>query len=200
MAITWSRMIFTLVSQAQRGTQAAQWNQLDTQGIAETLMPTVFQKIGEMAAGDERKRSLLKRTVSLSFTNGSATIPDYVLTQYLEDATYTDNDDLTKKYSWVREFSDFIDSSLQNPPWSNLGYYNVTGGVTIRQIEAGVPYNPSSGITDTRSLNIPCVPVRPATAATDVDIPDEILSDIFAIGSELLRGEVMKKLGIPSGS
>lgn len=196
MAITWSRMIYTIVSQAQRGTQSAQWNQLDTQGIAETLMPTVFQRIGEMAAGDERKRSLLKRTVSLSFTNGSATLPDYVLTQYMEDATYTDNDDLTKRYSWVREFSDFIDPSLQNAPWSNYGYFNVSNGVTIRQIEAGTPYSPTTGITDTRSLNIPCLPFRPATAATDVDVPDEVLSDIFAIGSELLRGEVMQKLGV----
>lgn len=199
MAITWTRMIYTIVSQAQRGSQSAQWDQLDTQGIAETLMPTVFQKIGEMAAGNERKRSLLKRSVSLSFTNGSATLPDYILTQYMEDATYTDSDDLTKTYSWVREFSDFIDPSLRNAPWSNLGYFNVSNRVAIVQTEAGVLYSPTTGITDTRTLNIPCVPVRPATVATDVDVPDEVLSDIFAIGSEMLRGVVLKQLGIPSG-
>lgn len=188
---TWAETIYTICWQATRGMSPEQ-NIIALLPTAEALMPSVFQQVGEMAAGDERKRSLLKQNISLSFTNGSATIPDYVLTQYMEDATYTDNDDLTKRYSWVREFSDFINPSLQNAPWSNYGYFNVVGGTTIRQIEAAVAYSPTTGITDTRILNIPCQPVKPASQSAAFDVPDEILSDIYDLASEMLRGQIAK--------
>ncbi len=192
MSATWTQVIYTIVSQAQRGSQAAQWENIDTQGIAEALMQSVFQQVGEEAAGDDRKRSLLKKDVTLTFTNGSATVPDYVLTAYMEDATFMDTSDLTKQYQWVREFSDFVNPSLQNAPWSNYGYFNVPNRTTIAQLEPGTAYDPTSGLTGTRHLNIPCVPYRPATADDYLDVPDEILNDIYDIGSEALRGQVMK--------
>lgn len=191
MAI-WSEVVYTVCWNATRGIYPEQ----DISAllpVAEALMPSVFQHVGEDAAGDERKRSLLKQNVSLSFTSGSATLPDYVLSAYMEDATFTDNDDLTKTYSWVREFGDFISPSLQNPPWSNLGYFNVVGRTTIRQIEPGAAYSPTTGITDTRILNIPCIPVKPASESAEFDVPDEVLSDIYEIAAEALRGQLMKQ-------
>lgn len=192
MSWTWTELIYATMSQAQRGTQQAQWDNIDTQGIAEVLMQSVFQQVGEAAAGDERKRSLLKKDVTLTFTNGSATVPDYVLTAYMEDATFTDNSDLTKTYSWVREFSDFINPSLRNAPFSNLGYFNVTNRTTVRQTEPGVAYDPTTGLTGSRHLNIPCVPFRPAAADDVIDVPDEVINDILDVASEALRGQVMK--------
>ncbi len=156
--------------------------------VAESLWPSISQKVGELAAGSERKRSLLKRTKTLTVANGSATISDDVLTAYLEDSTLYDPADLTKTYSWVRNWNDFINPSLANQPFSNYGYYSVSGGVTFGQREPGEAYDPSSGFTGSMTLNIPCVPVKPATQTTAVDVPDEILNDIYEIGSEMLRG------------
>jgi hypothetical protein len=190
--LLYNQLILTIMYQAQRGSDAAQFANLDTQGIAETLIPTIFQQAGEEAARDERKRSILRRSKTVTLTNGLGTLSDDVLTMYLEDSTYLDSSDLTKRYSWVREWSDFIDPTLADPPYSNLGYYSIQNGVAIAQREPGALYDPSSGETGSRTLNIPCVPEIPASATSTVDVPDEIISDILVIGSELLRGALVK--------
>lgn len=156
--------------------------------VAESLWPSISQKVGELAAGSERKRSLLKRTKTLAVVNGSATITSDVLTAYLEDSTLYDPADLTKTYAWVRNWNDFINPSLANQPYVNYGYYSVSGGVTFAQREPGELYDPSAGFSGNMTLNIPCVVVKPATQTTAVDCPDEILNDIYEIGSEMLRG------------
>ncbi len=156
--------------------------------VAESLWPSISQKVGELAAGSERKRSLLRRTKTLTVSNGEATISDDVLTAYLEDSTLYDPADLTKTYAWVRNWNDFINPSLAHQPYVNYGYYSVSGGVTFAQREPGELYDPSAGFTGNMTLNIPCVPVKPATQTTAVDVPDEILNDIYEIGSEMLRG------------
>ncbi len=159
--------------------------------IAESLWPSISQKVGEMAAGSERKRSLLKRTKTLTIANGTATLSDDVLTAYLEDSTLYDPNDLTKTYGWIRNWNDFINPGLSAQPFVNYGRYSVSGGVTFGQIEPGGIYDPSSGFSGSMLLNIPCVPVKPANQTTAVDVPDEILNDIYEIGSEMLRGVLL---------
>lgn len=161
--------------------------------IAESLVPSVFQQVGEDAAGDERKRSLLRRNKTITVTSGSATVSDDVLTAYIEDSTYMDTSDLTKTYSWVRNFSDFIDPSLAAAPFSNYGYFTMRDGVTLNQREAGELYDPSSGFTGSMTLNIPCVPLRPALASSALDVPDEILNDLLDVMAAALQGAVMKQ-------
>ena len=156
--------------------------------VAESLWPSISQKVGELAAGSERKRSLLKRTKTLTVTNGTATLDDDVLTAYLEDSTLYDPADLTKTYGWIRNWNDFINPGLSSQPFANYGRYSVSGGVTFGQVEPGAVFDPSSGFTGSMTLNIPCVPVKPATQTTALDVPDEILNDIYEIGSEMLRG------------
>jgi len=191
MSQTYTQLIYTMMYEAQRGSQAAQFANIDTQGIAETLIPIIFQQAGEEVAKDERKRSILKRAKTVTMVNGVATLSDDVLTAYLEDSSFIDPADLTKTYSWVRNWGDFIDPSLASAPYDNYGYYSMSGGVTLGQREAGALYDPSSGFTGSMTLNIPCVPVIPTNATDVVDVPDEILSDILTIGAELLRGALL---------
>ncbi len=184
---TFQESIYTICWNATRGMSPEQ----DISAllpIAESLWPSISQKVGELAAGSERKRSLLKRTKTLSVGNGTATISSDVLTAYLEDSTLYDPADLTKTYSWVRNWNDFVNPSLANQPYSNYGYYSVSGGVTFAQREPGELYDPSSGFTGNMTLNIPCTPVKPASQTTALDVPDEVLNDIYEIGSEMLRG------------
>ncbi len=167
--------------------------------VAESLWPTISQKVAELAASSERKRSLLKRTKTLTVSNGTATLSDDVLTAYLEDSTLYDPSDLTKTYGWIRNWNDFINTGLSDAPFVNYGRYSVSGGVTFGQIEPGETFDPSNGFSGAMTLNIPCVVVKPATQTTAVDCPDEILNDIYEIGSEMLRGMLLTQATVQAG-
>jgi len=187
---TLAEVVYTICWNATRGMSPEQ----DISAllpVAESLLPTVFQKVGELAASNERKRSLLKRTKTLTLSNGTATLSDDVLTAYLEDSTLYDPADTTKTYGWVRNWIDFIAPGLANQPFSNYGYYSVSGGVTFAQREPGELFDPSAGFSGSMTLNIPCLPVKPATQTTALDVPDEVLNDIYEIGSEMLRGMLL---------
>lgn len=192
MSFTYSELVYRIVSDAQRGSQAAQLANIDTQGIAESLIPSIFQQAAEEAAADESKRTLLKRSATLTFTDGVATVPSYVLTAYIKDATLINADDLSVKYSLVINWSDFIDPALRNPPWSGYGYYSLPYQHTMNLTEPGVAYDPNSGASGDRLLNIPCVTEIPADADGVVVADDEIINDILDIGAAALRGEIMK--------
>lgn len=192
--MTYAEFINQSSWQALRGVPAAANFDLDSLfPVAESLVPSVFQQVGEDAAGDERKRSLLRRNKTVMVALGSATLDDDVLTAYMEDSTFMDTSDLTKTYSWVRNFSDFIDPSLASAPFSAYGYFTMRDGVTLNQREAGVLYSPTSGFSGSMTLNIPCVPVKPATASTALDVPDEILNDLLDVMAGALQGEIMKQ-------
>ena len=182
-----NEVIYTICWNATRGMSPEQ-DIMALLPVAESLWPSISQKVGELAAGSERKRSLLKRTKTLTVLNGTATLDDDVLTAYLEDSTLYDPSDLSKTYGWIRNWNDFINTGLSSQPFVNYGRYSVSGGVTFAQVEPGDTYSPTSGFSGSMSLNICCVPVKPATQTTALDAPDEILNDIYEIGSEMLRG------------
>ena len=186
-------LIYRTVAQAQRGGLNFEAINLDAQGMAEAQMPVVLQAVAENAASDQRKRGLLKQTVTVPFVNGTGTIPAYVLTKWMEDGTLFDPTDVTITYSWVRNFSDFMDA-LRNGPYSSYGYYSIIGGDSLALTEPGVAYDPTTGLTGNRSLNVPTVPVIPAVDTDPLIAPDEILSDVIEMGSELLRGKVAQQV------
>jgi hypothetical protein len=120
-------------------------------------------------------------------TDGEGEIPAQALTKYMQDATFLDPADLSKTYSWVREFQDFI-----GPLDARLGYFNVQGGSTLLQREPGEIYDPDAGFTDDMLLVIPCAPIRPASATDPIDAIDEVMSDLVDVGAAMLRGELAK--------
>ena len=187
-------LIYRTVAQAQRGGMNFEAINLDAQGMAEAQMPTVLQAVAEAAAADERKRGLLRQTVTVPFVNGVGTIPIYVLTKYIEDGTLYNASDLTVTYSFVRNFNDFIDSSWRQPPFSVYGYYSIIGGDSLAITEPGVDYDPTSGTTGDRSLNAPTVPQIPTVDTDPLVAVDEILSDIIEMGAEMLRGKVAEQV------
>ena len=188
--MTYTELIYRTVAQAQRGAVQFEAANLDAQGMAEAQMPTVMQAVAEAAAGLERKRSLLRQTVTVTFTNGVGLIPSYVLTKFIEEGTLYDASNLPTVYSYVKNFNDFIDPTWRQPPYSALGYYSIIGGDSLAVTEPGVAYSPTSGVTGDRLLNVPTVPQVPTTGHQDdqLTIVDEILSDIIDAGAEMLRG------------
>lgn len=160
---------------------------LDATLIAQALVPDVFQAVGEAAALDERKRSLLRRNKTVSMTAGVGTLTDDVLTAYMEDATFFDPADLSKSYSWIREYYDFV-----NYADARLGYFNVRDGVTLLQREPGEDFATTLSFTGNMTLSIPCVPEVPASQDVAVDVVPEIASDIVEALAAALRGQLVK--------
>lgn len=185
--MTYAEWVERVRLEAQRGSEQAELSQLDTQPIIEAIQPSVFQTVGENCAADPRKRSLLRKSLTITMADGEGEIPAQALTKYTEDATLFDPADLSKTYSWVREFQDFM-----GPLDPRLGYFNVQGESVLLQREPGEPYEPGFGFSDDMLLIIPCVPVRPASATDPIDCIEEINSDLVDVGAAMLRGELAK--------
>ena len=128
--MTYQELCDRILLQAQRGGEKAELANLNTQSVIEAIMPAVFQAVAEHAAGDPDKRPLLRRTKTIAMTNGTGTIPNDVLTRCFSDATLLDPEDLTKLYSWVPDYFDFI-----GPLDSRLGYFCSSIENTIIQRE-----------------------------------------------------------------
>lgn len=187
MSFTYQAMIEAALSQACAGTDPLTNPISDTSWIAEDFVSSVFQQVGVQCAKDERKRSLLRKSKTVTFVNGAGTLTSDVLTEYKEDSTLYDASDLTKEYSLVREWGDFIQPRTGWMLWQ--GIYSMNG-VTISVVEPNANYDPSTGVSEDRTLVIPCVPVIPASAATAVDVPSEIENDLVEALAVALRGVI----------
>jgi len=189
--MTYDQMIQMALSQACAGTDPLTSPISDTSWIAEDFVSSIFQQVGVECAKDEHKRSLLRRIKTVTFTNGAATLTSDVLTEYKEDSTLYDASDLTKEYSLVREWADFIQPRTGWMLWQ--GIYSING-VTVSVVEPNANYDPTTGISANRTLVIPCVPVVPASASTAVEVPSEIENDLVEGLAVALRGVIQQKM------
>lgn len=189
MSLSYYNLLLSAVNNATRGMPPAESAAIDAIGLADTLFPVVSQAVSEAAAADEYKRSLLTRTKTVTLSAGTATLTDDVLTRFMPDAVFYDPAALTKKYSW-RPYQDFIRKS--DP---RVGVFSLSGGVTLVVREPGQQFVSPLTASGDRTLVIPSVVVKPATATTAVDCPDEILSDLDEALSEALRGQLAKLAG-----
>ena len=191
MSMLYNELIYRMVAEAQRGGQEAQFANIDTQGIAEAMCPSIFQAVSEQCAAEENKRTLLMRAKTVTFTAGSATLSSDVLKEFLNESKFFDPNGLTKEYTWVRNFSDFTNQRLGTQDLLLGAYCNQYGDVLVVR-EPGVVYAPGSGSSLTYTLNIPCTIPIPATATSPVDCIDEVLNDLIDVGADMLRGSVLQ--------
>lgn len=186
--MTYDELCTRILYQAQRGGERAELANLNTQTIIEAIMPAVFQAVAEDAAGNPDKRPLLRRTKTIAMVSGTGTIPDDVLTKCFDEATLLDPADLTKLYSWVPDYFDFV-----GPLDTRLGYFCSSIENTIVQREPGDDYSLATGFTGNMQLTVPCVPEVPALPADQVAVAAVIASDLVSVGAEMLRGAIANK-------
>ena len=184
----YKNLLYSAINNALRGIPPEQSAAIDAIGIADTLFPIVSQSVSEAAAADEYKRSLLLREKSVTLASGQATLTEDVLTHYIGDATLIDPSNLNKKYAW-RVYPDFIRRGDKR-----LGVFSLQG-TSLLVIEPNANFTVPLTATGTRTLTVPCVVVKPATADTDIDCPDEILSDLDEALANALRGAIIKEAG-----
>lgn len=186
--MTYRELIYSAVNNAMRNFSPPVSPNVDAEGIAETLFPVIAQEVSETAASDPYKRSLLRRTKSVSLSAGLATLSDDVLTKYFADATLLKTDNLNFHYSY-RDYPDFIRRNDLR-----LGYFT-RNGTTLMVRDPNQAFTIPLTATGTRSLVVPCVIERPSTADTAIDAPEEILSDLVDALSEALRGQLIQMAG-----
>ncbi len=188
MSTTYRELIYAAVTNATRGQPAQVSPAVDAEGIAETLFPIASQAVSEAAAADPYKRSLPRRQKTVTLVAGQATIPDDVLTKYFPDAVLLDPAILTLHYAY-RDYPDFV---RRNDP--RLGYFT-RNGTTLLVRDPNQGFTQPLIATGQRLLTVPCVILRPATADSAVDAPDELVSDLVETLGESLRGELIKRAG-----
>lgn len=187
--MTYLEFIHRSVEQAQRGLDPNRSKLMDAEGIAQIMAPQVFEEIGKRAARDEKLRAVLMSPFTVAFTNGLATLGDTVLKQYLCESTMIDTADLTKRYSFIPNWGDFVRprSSIDQ----RLGWFGLQGDTSLAVIEPGASYAVGAGITANRNLTAPRIPTVPATATTEMDAPNEIEEDMINALAEMIRGKLI---------
>lgn len=180
MSISLQQFIDQAVSIANRGVDSSLAPALSAEMIAEDLLSTIFNQVSQTIARDPARRSLLRRTVDVTFTNGTATLAENALSEYLNESMLYDSADLTKQYSWVSQFENFIRKSDRR-----IGFYSVNES-TINIVEPNAEYAVTTGLTGSRKLVIPCTLIVPTVATDPIVMRDELIDDfVIELASKL---------------
>lgn len=190
MAITFQRFIDRAVLQATHGLTPQAAELISSDGVAESLCSEVFREVSEECAGDERLRHMLRKTKSISLAAGIGTLTDDVLTKYFDESCVNDPNDLTKaeRMTWEPQYMDFI--RPQMTVLNGLGSYTIKGERALHWRDPNEVYDGTLQMTGTVQLITPCIVVVPATAATNVDAPDEIIDLLIGRLAARLRGMI----------
>jgi len=156
--------------------------------LAETLIPQVAQAVARDAAGDPQGFQQVLYTHELSFSNGTATIPDVVLTEFMPQSNWDDPDDNTvvSVTSWVRTYYDF-----RNNPDNRLGYFCENPAGTLVYQPYGTTYDPNGGSNFGGTINwtVPSSPVIPTSPNTVIDVTGEIEDQLVTSLSSAIKAQ-----------
>lgn len=186
MSVTLQELIDRAVSIASRGQEPSLASSLAAEMITEDLLITVFDAVSTKLAGDPATRGLLRRTKTIAFVNGSGTVTEDVLTEYLCESMLYNSSSLTAQYSYINQWENFI---RQHD--TRLGSYCVNES-TIAVVEPGAVYAAGSGLTGSRSLVTPCAVAIPAAAGTAISARDEVVDELITALADSLLNPIWK--------
>lgn len=192
--MTYQSLIDLSLQQALAAGDQLQSALLDADMTMESLVGTVFQNVALQKAADEEGRSLLRRTHTLTLTNGVAVLPDTVLTQCKHGASIADPSNVlvAQAQSLVPYWQDFVQPRVgifAQPAW-----WTIKGDDDFHYIEPNESYDPSSGFSGELELTIASVPEVPASASATVDVPAEVFSDLVTAFAAAIRGLVERQV------
>src|ERR1043165_3707515 len=191
--MNYQTLIDLALQQALAGSDQLKSALLDADMTMESFVTNVFQNVALKFAADEEGRSLLRRTHSITLTNGVGVVPDEVLTQCKWGASIADPDDLTvaQLQSFVPYWSDFVQprSGLQ----ADIPWWTIKGDDDFHYLEAGEDYDPVDGFNGLIELTIATVPTVPASVTNTIDVPSEVLNDLITGLANAIRGLLLAK-------
>lgn len=190
--MTYEEICLRIKLEAQRGGEKAELANLDTESVIEAIMPSLLDAVTLECASNPDKLSLLRRTHSITITNGVGTLPDSVMTQCVAGAMVLEPDDdtvLPEDISFVPQYVDYVSAKGFDP---RLGYFCVKGDRDLRYVSptaTELDYDVFDGdleITVASALEIP------ATATETLTWDAEVISEIIDRGANMLRGMVVQ--------
>jgi hypothetical protein len=186
--MTYAELCTRILFEAQRGGEAAEQANLNTQSVIESIMPSLLQDVALKFARTDEGRSLLRVTHTITLAAGVGVVPPEALTQCKWGASVSDPNDITvaQTQSLVPEWPDFVQerSGIQ----SELVWWTIKGDGDFHYLASGETYDPTLGFDGDIELTIASVPVMPTDPDLALDWPEEIQTDIIDLGSEWLRG------------
>lgn len=182
MSLTLQQLIDQAISIATAGMDPSLSGSLSAEMVAEDLLSSVFNKVGVEQAENPRTRTLLQRTKTIAVANGSVVLDPDVLTSYIGDSTLLDPLDLTKVYTLVPNWSEFVVEDA-----GFLGLYALEGEDTLHVVEPNTAYDSATGPSESLLLTIPCAPVIPTTPAGVINIIEELENDLIEALAEGLK-------------
>ena len=139
----------------------------------EPLLLVVFGQLSTELASHPNTRHLLRRTKSVTITDGTGPLSDDVLTEYAKESVLYDPDDIPKVYvltSW--------DVLVRGDLDTRLGHF-VIDGQALTVVEPGSEYDSTAGPDIALKLTIPCALTVPAIDA-DIGEPAELTDMLIA--------------------
>jgi len=160
---------------------------LDIEMVAESLVPTIFQQVALSYVGNPQAESLLRRTHTVTMTNGAGTLPEEALTSCKYGATIADPDDVTvaQTQTLVPQWVDFVQP--RNNLQSQLSWWTIKSDNTLHYLAPLEEY--PGAFTGDLEITIASVPEIPATADADLNVPEEVLSDFQTALAQALASQ-----------
>lgn len=183
--MTYKEICQRILLEAQRGGEAAELANLDTQSIIEAIMPSVLQEITTRYAANENTWSILRQTSTIAMTNGVGDLPDAVLTECLKGGMVLEPDDadvLPEDIALIPQYVDFVAAKGYE---DRLGYWCVLGNRILHYVSPTGDYGDFTGDLDYIGATTPTVPAAD-TDPTGWDAECE--TDVINLASEWLRG------------
>lgn len=180
--MTLQELIDRAVSIATAGLTPEQLSTVEGEIVGEDLLTTVFAGVSGECAADRAKRGWLRRTVVVAFTNGSGTLDQTVLTDYLCESVLIDTADPTARYSYQPDRDIF-----QFDGETRLGRYHIDESV-ILVVQPGNLFVAGAGLSGNLSLITPADVAVPAAAASAIVARDEVVELILSRLVNAIRG------------
>lgn len=159
---------------------------IDTKSGLRALLNHVIRETYRQKAKNQDFIKDINVKNSITITSGVGTLPDGVMRQFLKQADYQD-----ANRSLISYFDYPIDSnSGQN--YTQLGYVSVVGdSIYYTEPAPGT----STSYSGTMYMTVPTFPTLPASMASPIPMPVEVVDDVIMLMALALRGQVKFELG-----
>lgn len=172
MSITLKSLVSRAVEMALVGVEDQSSYIQTAEMLAETLVPQVAQATVRDAAGDPFRFQQTLKTLTLSFTDGAATVPSTMFTEYLSQSTISDpaDDNAALYTSWCKNWQDFLNRD------TTLGAYTMRTASTLYYAPYGTEWTPggADNFGGDLEVTVPCNVTIPTNPTEEIDISSEL--------------------------
>ena len=182
--MTYAQLITLAQLTATAGTDIASNPVMKQRLNAEALTELALQELATVVAQNRELRQRLEKRFTVTLSNGEATIPAGMLSEYLRESSVRDSDTGANNgagniYARVFNYNQFLQDTQ-----TNLGLYCLYDNKII--------FRPP-GYTDPTATIGPALidaPFTPTKNDLDTEVPDEITNELVELLAERLQGKI----------